>query len=566
MKIAAIYARVSSDKQKEEMTIASQVDALMEFADREGFEVPDEWVFQDNGFSGANLIRPGLERIRDLAAEGQIQAVLAYSPDRLSRKYAYQVLLMEELTRQGIETAFIKTPQTETPEGQLLLQFQGMIAEYERAQILERTRRGRIHKAKQGQISALGGAPYGYRYVKKDDKTLAYYEIIESEAEVVRMIFEWYTVAGLNIGAIRDRLNERGYLTPKNKTHWRRSTIWNVLNNPAYKGKACFGKTCVVPSKKITRITRLRGGVRTRNTRQSRLPQEKWIEIPVPAIISEDTFAIAQDFLIQNKKLASRKTIEPSLLQGIVHCQKCSYALSRISNRSKKSRQYYYYCGGSVAYHHPNRKAVCDQKNIRCEILDNIVWSEVLKLLEDPTLIQLELDRRLKTAQNFTPTTRRQETLSLELTRIQKSMERIVTAYQDDLLSIDELRTRLPILRQKEKTINAELASIKAQTADKASYLQLAETISSFLGRMRANAETLDIVERQKIVRLLVREVVVGNNNIVIRHFISGNQLSRAHQHIPSHSPEEKNFNRNYLLCPRLHTYMALRNVRACNY
>ena len=167
MKIAAIYTRVSSDKQKEEMTIASQVDALTEFAEKEGFKVPNEWVFQDNGFSGANLIRPGLERIRDLAAEGQIQAVLAYSPDRLSRKYAYQVLLIEELARQGVETVFIKTPQTETPEGQLLLQFQGMIAEYERTQILERTRRGRIHKAKQGQISALGGAPYGYRYVKK---------------------------------------------------------------------------------------------------------------------------------------------------------------------------------------------------------------------------------------------------------------------------------------------------------------------------------------------------------------------------------------------------------------
>src|SRR5688572_23363549 len=116
MKIAAIYTRVSSDKQKEEMTIASQVDVLTEFADREGFEVPDEWVFQDNGFSGTNLIRPGLERIRDLAAEGQIQAVLAYSSDRLSRKYAYQVLLIEELARQGVETAFIKTPQAETPE------------------------------------------------------------------------------------------------------------------------------------------------------------------------------------------------------------------------------------------------------------------------------------------------------------------------------------------------------------------------------------------------------------------------------------------------------------------
>ena len=130
MKIAAIYARVSSDQQKEEKTIASQTAALIEFARQENYQVPDEWVFEDEGYSGASLIRPGLERIRDLAAEGQIQAVLALSPDRLSRKYAYQVLLTEELARHGVEMVFVKAPRSDTPEDQLVLQFQGMIAEY----------------------------------------------------------------------------------------------------------------------------------------------------------------------------------------------------------------------------------------------------------------------------------------------------------------------------------------------------------------------------------------------------------------------------------------------------
>src|SRR6202166_2853507 len=143
MQVAAIYARVSSDKQKEENTIASQTAALMEFAKSEGYSVPAEWVFEDEGYSGATLVRPGLERVRDLAAEGQIDAVLVYSPDRLSRKYAYQVLLIEELARHNVQTVFIKAPQTATAEDQLLLQFQGMIAEYERAQILERSRRGK---------------------------------------------------------------------------------------------------------------------------------------------------------------------------------------------------------------------------------------------------------------------------------------------------------------------------------------------------------------------------------------------------------------------------------------
>jgi site-specific DNA recombinase len=161
MKIAAIYARVSSDQQKEEKTIASQTAARIEFARQENYQVPDEWVFEDEGYSGAHLIRPGLERIRDLAAEGQIQAVLALSPDRLSRKYAYQVLLTEELARHGVDMVFIKAPHSGTPEDQLLLQFQGMIAEYERAQILERSRRGKRHRARQGEVSVLSGAPVG---------------------------------------------------------------------------------------------------------------------------------------------------------------------------------------------------------------------------------------------------------------------------------------------------------------------------------------------------------------------------------------------------------------------
>src|SRR5262245_50766371 len=186
MKPAVIYARVSSDKQKEEHTNASQTEALRGFALQQGFSVPDEWVIEDEGYSGATLVRPGLERVRDLAAEGQIDAVLVYSPDRLSRKYAYQVLLIEELARHNVQTVFIKAPQTATAEDQLLLQFQGMISEYERAQILERSRRGKRHRALQGVVNVLCGAPYGYRYIRKTEQAPASYAIIDAEATVVR--------------------------------------------------------------------------------------------------------------------------------------------------------------------------------------------------------------------------------------------------------------------------------------------------------------------------------------------------------------------------------------------
>ena len=138
---------VSSNQQKEQQTIQSQTAALVEYAKTHEYIIPSAWQFQDDGYSGATLVRPGLEAIRDLAATGQITAVLVYSPDRLSRKYAYQVVLAEEFARAGVELVFLQAPSGATAEDQLLLQFQGMIAEYERAQIAERSRRGKRHRA-----------------------------------------------------------------------------------------------------------------------------------------------------------------------------------------------------------------------------------------------------------------------------------------------------------------------------------------------------------------------------------------------------------------------------------
>ena len=287
MKTAAIYARVSSDKQKEENTIASQTAALIAFAAEQGCAVPAEWIFEDEGYSGASLIRPGLERVRDLAAEGQLDAVLVYAPDRLSRRYAYQILLIEEFARAGVETLFIRSPRATTAEDQLLLQFQGMIAEYERAQILERSRRGKRHRARQGQVSVLSGAPFGYRYVRKSEQSTAYYEINGVEAPVVRLVYERYTVDGLSIGAITRLLNERRIPTRKQTGRWERSTVWAMLRNPAYKGTAGFGKTQTASRQRITRPLRLRGGIAARDSAHRERPQDEWIAIPVPSIIDE---------------------------------------------------------------------------------------------------------------------------------------------------------------------------------------------------------------------------------------------------------------------------------------
>ena len=547
MKIAAIYARVSSDKQKEENTIASQTAALIEFARDRGYDVPDDRVFEDEGYSGASLVRPGLERLRDLAAEGQLEAILVHAPDRLSRKYAYQILLMEEFARAGVEIVFIKAPQGETPEDQLLLQFQGMIAEYERAQILERSRRGKRHRARQGQISVLSGAPYGYRYVRKSEETAATYQIIEAEAHVVRLVYERYTVGHLSIGAITRLLNERGVPTRKQNSRWERSTVWAMLRNPAYKGSACFGKTELRARQRITRPLRLRGGLATRDSASHERPRADWIEIPVPAIVSEDTFALAQERLHTNKTHAPRRTIEPSIVQGLVSCSKCGYALTRTSTRSSARKIHYYRCLGSDAWRHLGG-AVCGNRPVRQDLLDEVVWREVTRLLENPNLIDGELERRLTAAREAAPTKRREEALRRDFARLRKSMDRLMTAYQEDLLSLDELRCRMPELRQREKAINAELQSIAAQAQNRAAHLRLAETLSAFLKRLRSAADSLDIHERQRIVRLLVKEVLVGDDTIVIRHSIPVTATPPRNEEPPDPSEKSPPSDEGYLL------------------
>src|SRR2546425_2505064 len=385
-KPAAIYARVSSDRQKENHTIASQTAALIEYAQTNGYSVPPEWVFQDEGYSGAILVRPGLEALRDLAAEGQIAAVLVYSPDRLSRKYAYQVLLSEELSRCGVELVFLKAPAGATPEDQLLVQFQGMIAEYERAQIVERCRRGKKHMAQQGGVNVLSGAPYGYRYVRKTETSAAYYEVIEAEAQVVRLVFEAYTQQGLSINAIARMLNERQIPTRTAKTRWERSTVWGILRNPAYQGKACYGKTELRPRQRITRPLRQRNRPPIRNSANHERPRQDWIEIPVPALVSETTFALAQEQLQKNKHHSTRRTIEPTLLQGILVCQQCGYALYRTSTETTKRKLYYYRCLGSDGYRRL-KGSVCSNRPIRQDYLDEFVWKEIIHLLDEPAPI-----------------------------------------------------------------------------------------------------------------------------------------------------------------------------------
>ena len=250
-------------------------------------------------------------------------------------------------------------------------------------------------------------------------------------------------------------------------------------------------------------------------------PREEWIEIPVPALVSEESFARAQQLLQENKIRSRRRTIEPSVVQGLVSCQKCGYAFSRVSTRTSARKIHYYKCIGSDSW----RKLggpICDNRRlVRQDLLDQIVWAEVIRLLEEPTLIQQELDRRLAAARSSDPTKKHEQSLQRELIHVGKGIERLLNAYQEGLLSIEQLRERMPGLRQRqEQALRAELQAITDQANNSAAFLRLAETLTAFLTRLRSASESLSVMERQKIVRLLVKEILVGEDTITIRHSI----------------------------------------------
>ena len=305
MTSAAIYARVSSARQKQDETIVSQTAALREHARQVGLDVPAEWVFEAEGHSGATLVRPALEALRDLVAGVGVDLVLCYSPDRLARKLAYQALLIEEFTRAGTRVQFLKGPRGDSAEDQLLVQFQGMFAEYEKAQILERSRRGKAHRARAGSINVLGGAPFGYRYVRTGDYAGAGYEIIGHEAALVSETFRRYADDGATIADLRDWLTDQGALTRTGKTRWDRSVVWAMLRNPAYAGRAVFGKIMTVAEPPgLNRVARLQGRTTPRATKSIGPPRRDWVEIPVPALVSDDTFERVARRLQDNKRFA----------------------------------------------------------------------------------------------------------------------------------------------------------------------------------------------------------------------------------------------------------------------
>ena len=519
----AIYARVSSEQQAKENTIGSQLEALQERVASDGCSLEEELRFVDEGYSGASLARPALERLRDAAYAGGFDRLYVHSPDRLARKYAYQILLVEELRRCGVELVFLNRTIGDSPEEDLLLQMQGMISEYERAKILERSRRGKRHAARRGLVSVLCGAPYGYRYVsKRDAGGEAFYQVVLEHAQVVRQIFEWVGRDRVSLREVCRRLENQKIPSPRGKTWWDRTTIWGILKNPAYKGEAAFGKTRIGERRVRLRPQRNQSEPPRRTYSIYDTPLEERVSIPVPPLVSEELFEAVREQLVENQKgNRQRKRGAKHLLQGLVVCDCCGYAyygkpVSRASAKGKVPYTYYR-CVGSDAYRFGGHR-VCHNKQVRTDGLDAAVWADVSALLRNPEAVRQEYERRLTEPQGQEDD---RNQLERQIRSARRGISRLIDAYEEGVLTKAEFLPRIDKARERLKRLENETAEIERRKSEEEQIRLVIGQLDDFAKQVQHGLESADWTTRREIIRALVKSVKIGTDQVRITYRIN---------------------------------------------
>lgn len=521
MTSTALYARVSSSQQAQQATIGSQLEALRERVRADGHTLLPQDEYIDDGYSGATLERPALERLRDRMAEGRLERLYVHSPDRLARQYAYQVLLLDECARHGVDVLFLNRPSAQTAEDHLLVQVQGMIAEYERAKILERSRRGKKHRAKSGLVNPLSGAPYGYQYVSKADQQPAEYRVLLHEARVVKSIFSWFVEEQLSIGAIVRKLQEQEIATRTGKTKWDRTTIWGMLRNPAYMGRAAFGKTKSVPRGQLLRPLRGRCRAPRHSKSSSRaLPRDQWTEIPVPALVSPEVFDAASQQLSRNQRLSKRNGRgERYLLQGLTLCGKCGYAYygKTVSRSAAKGgeRYGYYRCTGTDGYRFEGGR-LCDNDQVRVDQLDGYVWDEVSKLLADPERVLTEWSVRSEQDSTVGSLRELRDEAMTHLQVQQRALQRLLDAYEAGLLELSELKDRSERVRVRLHNAQEQLGKAELALLQTVELHEVVASVSMFAAQVQTRLTDADWPMRQRLIRTLVARVEIDEEGATV--------------------------------------------------
>ena len=514
----SLYARVSSEQQAVANTIASQVAELRRRIEQDGGVLDDDACFLDDGVSGSTLLRPALERLRDQVALGAIDRLYVLAPDRLARKAAHQAVLIDEFTRAGVEMVFLNRALGKSPEDDLLLQVQGVIAEYERAKIIERSRRGKLHAARQGNVNVLAHAPLGYRYVTtREGGGQARYEVVLEEARIVQQIFAWVGRERISLKEVCRRLEKQGILTRTGLSHWDAGTVAGMLKNRAYIGAAEFGKTRLVPrGPRKMRPARGKPEVPRRPSTVTRDGAQP-ITIPVPALIDPELFATAQEQLQENKTRRRQSARGAKfLLQGLLVCPSCGYAWYGQSRNRKAMLAEHpagrYCCGGRISSH-PIEGTRCTAKTIRTRDLDSAVWRDVCALLRQPQRLEAEYERRLSAKSETTPTS---QSLTARIGQVKRGIGRLIDAYRDGFLEKAEFEPQMRQQKERLARLEAEEKTQSQEETQRAELRLLIGQLEDFTTRMSEGLEGADWLTRREIIRALVKQIEVTDNEIKI--------------------------------------------------
>ena len=532
----AVYARVSTTRQAQAQTIEQQLDRLRAAVTERGWALDDEHVYRDDGYSGAGLGRPGLDRLRDHAAVAELDVVLVTAPDRLARNYVHQVLLLDELARHGLKVEFLDRPMSQDPHDQLLLQIRGAVAEYERTLITERMRRGRQAKLRAGTLLPWTTPPFGYRLDPERPRDAAAVRVEPGEAVLVAQLFDWYLEPKATVYRLAKRLTDLHVPTPTGKPRWNAASVRGILRNPAYTGRALTNRTRIAPAR-----TR-RSALLPVGPGQSHAPRppEDWIAVPVPQIVAEETFAQVQAKLDTNQQTAARNTRHEYLLRALVSCGVCRLSCTL---RRTQAGYRYYLCRGRTDALRVAQGQRCSARYIPADQLDELVWADLCALLADPAQVAHALQRARGGAWLPQELQARQATIRQALGQLERQQQRLLDAYLAEVVGLAELEHKRQELDRRQATLLTQQRQLDAVAEQRLELRAVADGIEAFCQTVRVGLATATFAQRRLLVELLIDRVVVTDGEVEIRYVLPTSpdgphppfcQLRKDHLHSPT--------------------------------
>lgn len=532
----AVYARVSTTRQAQAQTIEQQLDRLVAAVTERGWTLDERHVYRDDGYSGAGLGRPGLDCLRDHAALAEVDLVVVTAPDRLARNYVHQVLLLDELGRNGCQVEFLDRPMSQDPHDQLLLQIRGAVAEYERTLIAERMRRGRQAKLRAGTLLPWTTPPFGYRLDPERPRDAAGVRVERAEAVLVAQLFDWYLEPQATVYRLAKRLTDLQVATPTGKPRWNAASVRGILPNPAYAGRALTNRTRVVPARRRRSALLPVGPGESHAPR----PQEDWIAVPVPAIVSEETFARVQAKLDTNQQSAARNTRHEYLLRALVSCGRCRLSCTV---RQTQAGYRYYLCRGRTDALRVARGQRCGARYTPAGQLDELVWADLCALLADPAQVACALERARGGAWLPQELQARQATLRQALGQLERQQQRLLDAYLAEVLALAEFDRKRQELDRRRATLAAQQRQLDAIAEQRLELRTVADGIEAFCQTVRSGLATATFAQRRLLVELLIDRVVVTDGEVEIRYVLPTSpdgphppycQLRKDHLNLPS--------------------------------